>query len=935
MIITNRAARTFGALAAVSVLSVAPGVATYAQQVAGQLDDPDAIAMEEIVTTGSRIRRDDFSSSSPMSVIGGQTILEQGVSNLGEALRDQAAIGTGGFNQSSILSGGGASSIDLRNLGQSRVLILINGRRVASFADALQNQAADLSFVPTAMVDRVEILRDGASAVYGSDAITGVVNVILKKDFEGVEASLNTGATSEGDGETYGFSLTMGAANDRGSFVAGAEWRRQDAVKQTDRDWAFPAISSLNASGASNGSFFSTGGIFYGNGGATFCTQPLAMGGNEIDDVSGTTGCVSEAPRQNVSSPDQVQMTRYDYGLAQDLIVANEVITTSLYGNYALTDAHNAFMEVQYANRQGVTHLDGNPGSFGTPSFPAGSFVPATNPNNPTGEDGFYYFRPATTIGPRTQDYESSTVRIVAGLEGDIPLGSDWFYEASVLYTSVNADLVTNYTWNLARFNRITDPAQCIQDPMCAASVNPSGALDTFRPGNWLDSEIEYLRQGAQAISKFDLFGGQAFVSGPLFELPAGDLNMAFGVESRRETGYAKPDSITERGESVANQTFTTQGAVEVDEVFAEFDIPILNGVTAFEDLSLNLQWRYSDYDIFGAEDVYRAGLNWQITDWIRVRGNVSTAYRAPQVTDLFGGGTASFDFFNDPCDGSASGIQPGSNEYQNCLQHGLDPATFVQPSSQYQVVSGGNINLHPETADTMTYGFVFTPGGVGEGLQIAVDVWDIEVKELISRPTSDSILNDCYSGPVGLSAIECGQFDGRHPANGTPLNFRNGLVNLDNVKTNGYDVSINYAFEAGSTSWNLALNGVYVDENTFSPEAGGADGRGSIPDVSANLRTDMYLNDWSFSWLVRYIGDMNDPDYDAATNTFGYGGPDAYAKHDIRVSYDWERYRLLFGINNVTDEDPPYVFDSGTNTDSYLYDNFGMYWYARLTFSM
>ncbi|MCH7537753.1 MAG: TonB-dependent receptor plug domain-containing protein, partial [Proteobacteria bacterium] len=154
------------------------------------------MVIEEIITTGSRIKRTDFSSMSPLTVIGGQSLLEQGVSNLGEALRDQPSIGTGGFNQSSILSGGGATSVDLRNLGPDRVLILINGRRVASFADALQNQAADLSFVPTAMIDRVEILRDGASAVYGSDAITGVVNVILKKDFEGVEVSLNTGAST-------------------------------------------------------------------------------------------------------------------------------------------------------------------------------------------------------------------------------------------------------------------------------------------------------------------------------------------------------------------------------------------------------------------------------------------------------------------------------------------------------------------------------------------------------------------------------------------------------------------------------------------------------------------------------------------------------------------------------------------------------------------
>jgi len=921
MNISRKTARALAAIAGLSVLPFAPGAVTFAQE-----DDEEDVVLEEIVTTGSRIRRDNFNSASPISVIGGQTILEQGVSNLGEALRDQTAIGTGGFNQTSILSGGGASSVDLRNLGPDRVLILINGRRVASFADALQNQAADLTFVPTAMVDRVEILRDGASAVYGSDAITGVVNVILKKDFEGVEASINTGASSEGDGEGYGFALTMGGSSERGSFVAGAEWRRQDAVKQVDRDWAFPAISSLNSGGASNGSFYSTGGFFETDNNF-YCTQPLAFGGNEIDDVSGTTGCPSLAPRQNVSSPDQVQLTRYDYGLAQDLIVPNEVVTTAVYGNYELTENVNAFLEMQYANRRGTTHLDGNPGAF---------FVPGTNPNNPfPGEDGFMYVRPSTTIGPRTQDYSSSTYRVVAGIEGDLPIGTDWFYEASVLYTSVDADLVTNYTWNVVRAERIADPDACAADALCSGAVNPSGALDAARPGNWTDQEIRYMRQASGALSKFDMVGAQAFISGPVFELPAGALNVAFGAETRRETGYAKPDSVTEAGESIANQVFTTDGAFETDELFAEIDVPILSGMTAFEDLSLNLQYRFTDYDTFGSDDAYRVGLNWQITDWIRLRGNVSTAYRAPSVTDLYSGGTQSFDFFTDICEAAQSGIQPGSNAYENCLLDGIDPATFTQFSSQYPVIAGGNPNLGPETADTVTYGIVFTPGGFLEGLQLSVDVWDIEVTNLIARGSSDEQLDACYNGPVGLTAPECSQFQGRNQV-GIPIDFRNFTVNFadDPLKTNGIDLGANYAFEAGPTAWNLSLQGTFTDENTFYSETPSASDRGSQPDVAVNTRVDMFLNNWSFSWLMRHIGEMNDTRFDG-TNSFGYDVVDAYYKHDLRVSYDWDRYRLLFGINNVTDEDPPYVFASGINTDGFLYDVFGTYWYARLTFSL
>ena len=537
----NRMASALTALAAVAAVAL-PVAPVYAA------DDEEE--MEQIVVTGSRIKRDNFSSSSPITVISGQSLVDSGMTNLGEALRNQPSIGTGGFNQSSVLSGGGSTSIDLRNLGPDRVLILINGRRVASFADALANQAADLTFIPTAMVERVEILRDGASAVYGSDAITGVVNVILKKDFEGAEITAGMGSTSEGDGDTTNVSMTVGTVGDRGSAVFGAEIRDQEPIKQVDRDWAFPSVSSLTST-STNGSFFSPGGVFFGDTAAVFCTRAKALGGDEITDVSNGdgSGCESFAPRDTATSAEDVALSRYDYGLAQDLIIDSKTISASGFMNYELTDNVNVFMEMQYSKRESTSHLDGNPGSFGTVAYPAGSRVPASNPNNPTGEDGSFYFRPSSTIGPRTSEHESNTIRFVTGVEGSIPenlwFNDAWSYEASFLYTKVDADLRTNSTWNLARFIRISDPAQCSVDDLCSQTVNASGALDTFRPGNWTQEEISYMRQNTLAISKFSTHGWQAVISGPLFELPAGEVAMAAGLEYRKERGLNVPDPTT------------------------------------------------------------------------------------------------------------------------------------------------------------------------------------------------------------------------------------------------------------------------------------------------------------------------------------------------------------------------------------------------------
>ncbi|MCR9258187.1 MAG: TonB-dependent receptor [Pseudomonadaceae bacterium] len=922
----------FKVLALAMITLTAPQLAFAAE------DDEDAEVVEEIVVTGSRIKRSDFTSSSPITVISGQSILESGFSNLGEALRNQAVAGTAGFNQSSILSGGGASSVDLRNLGQSRVLILVNGKRVASFADALANQAVDLSFVPTAMIDRVDILRDGASAIYGSDAISGVVNVILKERFEGVEVGASSGISGEGDGEQYNADFAIGTTSDRGSVLLGMEYRYQDNVNQTDRDWAFPTISSLTATGANNGSFFSPGGIFFdANGTDLYCTVPKAFGGDEI--TNDLANCPSLLGQGAVNNPDQVTLQRYDYALQQDLITTTELYSTAGYGVYELFDGIEGFLEVQYSKRTGVSRLDGNPGSFGTPGYPQGTTaIPATNPNLPAGSlGGEFYFRPTSTIGPRTSDYEVNTTRLVAGLRGEIinedSFLNNWSWELSYLYTRLDATLQTAGTWNLGRFIRISDPDQCAIDTLCSQVVNPSGALDVIRPGNWTQDEIQYLRQNSSALSKFQTTGFFGVASGPVFEVPAGEVNVAVGFETRTDEGLSKPDSVTESGESVANQVFTTEGSFSVDEYFAELDVPLLANVPGFQSLDFNAQVRFSDYSNFGEETVQRFGLNWQIIDDVRIRATVSTAYRAPQITDLFGGGVTSFDFFTVPCsDAGIRASNPGVDA--NCTLDGI-PTAVSQAAGQFAALSGGNAELEPETADTTSIGIVFTPSFL-DGFSMSVDYWDIEVEDLISRNTSDSIVDACYFGPAGLAAPECDQFS--LAVSGAGLSVRgltNRLSNLDSVSTDGFDVGAAYEFDGPmDTVVNLDLQGTYVKENTFYPGAGGADDRGSIPRIKANFNANVQWNEWNFAWRMRYIHGMNDPRFDG-NNVFGYDDVPSHTESDIRVRYDFDQYTAVFGVNDLFDRDPPYVFATGNNTDLFLYSPIGRYFFLRVSASL
>lgn len=894
------------------------------------VDDQEEI--EEIVVTGSRIKRSDFASASPITVITGQSVLESGFGNLGEALRNQSVSGTSGFNQSSVLSGGGSTSVDLRNLGPDRVLILINGKRVASFADSLANQAADLTFVPTAMVERVEILRDGASAVYGADAVSGVVNVILKDSFEGIEAGVSSGISGEGDAEQYSAELSIGATGDRGSVVLGGEYRYSNNLPQVSRDWAFPAISVLSGA-AQHGSFFSPGGVFFADNGGIFCTMPKAFGGDEVTDVF--PGCPSFAPAQAVGHPDQVELRRYDYALGQDIWGASEVYTFAGYGTYDVSEGMEAFVEVQYAKRQSEFRLDGNPGSFGTVGVPQGWRIPASNPHNPFGAAGSLYIRPTSTVGARVSDHESNTLRLAAGLRGDIVSDgflNEWSWELSHLYTRVDADLTTDATWNLLRANIISDPEWCARDSVCSGVVNPSGALDALRPGNWTADEIRYLKQVSVAISEFQTTGWFGFATGPVFDVPAGPVSAAFGFETRTDRGYHKPDSVTEAGESVANQVFTTKGRFKVTEYFGEVIVPIVADVMFAESLDLNLQARSSDYSNFGEESVWRVGLDWQIMQDVRLRANRSTAYRAPSVTDLFSGGVVSFDFFTHPCAAGDPSRTPGSNVDQNCLLDGI-PMGLSQVSAQFSVLAGGNPNLLPETADTSTVGVVLTPRFL-PGFSASVDLWNIKVLDLITRITSDSIVDSCYEGPVGLTDPSCDRFRSVISTAGLAVaGMTNQQINSSQVTTKGGDVGMRYEFDGPFDTFVTAdLQGTYVAKNSFFPGAGNADDRGSMPRIKAlgSLRVDK--GNWDFAWQMRFIDDMDDPRFDG-NNTFGYDDVPSHTEHDIRVGWNPGAYRVLLGVNDLFDKDPPYVFSSGTNTDLFLYGALGRYVFLRINY--
>ncbi len=920
---------------------------------------PGAVAQEEsedrITVTGSRVSRTDFAAENPITIVSGESLVRSGITDVGQALRQQLAVTTGGFGQSQVTSGGGASSVDLRFLGQDRVLVLINGRRVANIADSLANEAADLSFIPTTFVERIEILRDGASTTYGADAVSGVINIILKEDFEGVTTSGQFGITTEGDAEQTVLSATVGGNFEKGNVVLNVEYRRREPVRQLDRaDWAVPAVVALGPGFAFHGSSFTPGGLFQGDGGAVVCADFNSFGGFRGDgtkDFFAENGFCPAAgvgpgfagPLTSGSEPSELDIINYDYSFQQNVINGQELFTAAAFGNYEFTDWLSGFLEIEYAKRESNVRLDGSPGSLGTPSFPNGWRVPASNPNNFTGEDGTFRIRPTNTFGPRQNVIDSNLIRTVIGLKGDF-WDQRFNWELSYLWTKTDTQLQTQNVWNLARANRISDPDQCAADPICAAAVNPSGALDVFFPGNWTPSEIAYINATNNQASQFETQNIIGVVSGDVFELPAGPLGVAAGFEYRDEQGMVDPDSVVASGESNSNQTFPTKGDFDVFEIFGEVNIPVLKDLPFAHDLSVNVQGRWFDFSNFGSGSVYKFAANYAPTEDVRLRATYGTSFRAPTIVDLFGGGTVSADNFTDPCNnyGALDASDPtNANIIANCAADGLDP-TFIQPSPQYPVLQGGNPNLEPEEGTSWTIGLVLTPTFI-PNLQASIDWYYIKIDNAIGNLVSDDVVDACYEGPAGLAAPECAQFS-RSPATGAAVGLVNPLQNLGYLETNGLEFNVVYEYDVAAFGWldgtaGIDIGGSYIHDfdNDGTGQAGVAfdgDLRGfSIPRWRSRAEVTWRQDNVLLLYRARHIGDMDDPAFDG-NNLFNYAGTPNHVEHDLYGEYLWKNLTFGVGVNNLLNKEPPYVFGIGANTDINLFNTavLGRFVFARVS---
>ncbi|MEC8966341.1 MAG: TonB-dependent receptor [Pseudomonadota bacterium] len=894
-----------------------------------------ADAVEKIEVTGSRIRRTDIEGANPVTVMSRVDIEKFGVTSIGDVLQAIPSAGSA-INTNNNNGGNGTTTINIRGIGSNRTLVLVNGKR---WAPGLGG-SVDLNNIPASIIERIEVLKDGASAVYGSDAVAGVVNIITRQDFEGVHASGYMGQYDEGDGNKEQWDIGFGTSNDKGNVYFNISYVEEEPTLAGDRE-----ISAVPTYGTPEG----FGGSSAPPQGRFWTFDQADNGFNESGDGNGGLEPWVE--------PD----SRFNFAPFNYLSTPQERTNIYTQARYELTDNLSVNITGFYGNRKSEQALAPTPLFIGTAYGDTGFTLSADNPfspydvdvttdqsvldDDPTAREMFLFGRRMMEAGFRSFKQNVDQFQFNGGFDGVIEFADrEFFWDANYTYADITQNTSTDGLLNMSRVAQaIGDPANCTGD--CTPLNLFGGAPNVLGEGTITQEMLDYITFTAQDELNSSLESYSANISGEILELPAGYLAFAAGYEKRWQSGYDQPDAIIAAGITSGNARQPTSGAFDVEEVYLELAVPLLSDMPGVEQLDLELATRYSDYSNFGDTTNSKIGLKWRINDDLLVRGTWSEAFRAPSIDELFSGNSDSFAPLTDPCNGGAA----GNPDLPGCA--GI-PASYEQPNTQIRTTVGGNADLEAEEAESFTYGFVYSPEAV-EGLSITFDIFDIEVDNAVSSVGAQTILNACAQTGVNLcSLIERG-------AGGNVVDLFNGQVNLGGQTTSGFDYNVVYNFETEYGDFRINWDGTYVDERTtivIDPvtntstefnDAGLAGDRDVVPRLRTNLAVTWAYDDWTANWLVRFIGHTteecsidgdtldqqlcSDPSEELGGDSFNELEDMAY--HDVSLGYAVnDNLRITLGVNNLLDTDPEVSYSTFANSfDPSMYEIPGQFFYTRV----
>jgi iron complex outermembrane receptor protein len=911
------------------IMSPRPGLA----QTTDDAGDGGATQIETIEVTGTRIRSPDASSDHPLTIISGDEIQRSEAVSVGDLLRKLPSVGSQGANASQTSAtngqaGNGNDFVELRNLDVPRTLILVDGRRFVESGN-LDSEGVDLNNIPVAMVDHIEVLRDGASPIYGSDAVAGVVNIILKKDLEGLILSGDLGRASAGDSLTGHFAGTYGWNFDNGNLTFGIDYLNRAPVHQRDRSWAGDPYQS--ASILPGGGIAATRGLEFPAGGVAQAANP----GSTLPD--GGQVLLTGPNRYRAYNPTT---DNYDFSHEQDLVSGLEKFGINASSRYDLNDSISFFAQAVFSQRETTyqlppSRLDAN---FQSDAFNNGFVIPAGTsplqpPFNPFGQDvGFS--RSLTEFGPQQALIDASTFQLTAGLQGTLDDRFHWeaYYSFGQSETTLNRSNVANL---LNVLDTIT-PGGC-------ASIRGCVYADYFGPKSLSSAAVNYIRYDDVGHAGYDQRVFAASMTGDIVTLPAGPAGFALGAEQRYQSGYNRPSALVQSGDSSYDQALPTAGHYDVWELYGELTVPVLADLPFVHRLDLEGAFRYSDYSLFGDATTYKGGIDYQPIEDLRFRISRSSAFRAPAISELFQGQDSNQITVTDPCDASNGLRKPGSVVDANCTAAGAGSGFVSQGAAATQ---GGNPHLQPETAREWSMGAVLKPHWIA-GLTISADYYKIDLNKAIEQDgLPDYVLAQCF-GSVGLSSPTCASVS-RDPATGQ-INFLYApRSNIGAIKTDGIDLSLNY--DAPVANFGLPLPGrLEIDWSAtyllrfdqqyapggqfqhFAGTLGPSDGlHGSYTHLRAHLETVYSQEAWSLGYGVRLIGGAKVLGADSSIQAFTRVSAVYY--HDIFAQYRIGKTTLALGIENLLDRKPPLVIDGNTNTNPLTYDVTGRYLYVKGT---
>lgn len=932
-----------------------------AQQDDGQ-EEQEALAnqqpvqdIEEVVVTGSRIRRDEFSSTSPITIIDSETSALAGLLDTADILQN-STIASGqqiddAFSSFITDGGPGARSVGLRGLGEQRTLVLVNGKRWGPSGVRGETNSVDLSAIPSSSIVRYEILKDGASSVYGADAVAGVVNLITAQSLDGLRFNVQGLAPLEGGLETGMVDAAWGRVGTDWSFSVSGGYEKRQNMLRADRSWAEcdrrPRLTDEDGDGVIDNTSPETG-------------EPLCFGDIYGFVVAPGFDWLRYEPSLAEPDPDNPYFSRLQqfFGLphytdipvrgwdptgdpedpeplwdnegpfyrdtrasAADIISARELfsVTSSAYKDFDIGGrGANIYYEFYYSRR--ANDLLGGYRQF----FPR---VLAANPTNPFGEHGPLGRRfGGIPVTPIMMSYEmldpASSVEVdrynaFAGLDGDF--SATWSYDAHVGYSHSDG-IYTDQVWLDDRVNASLNATLDADGNLVCADNSIPGCVpanlfteDAHLRGRLPEDVVNFLTKDTLGRTVYKSRQVSAYATGPLFAMPnSGEVQAVVGFEIRNEEINDVPDPDAQADNFWGTTTSgITAGDDTVREVFTEFEIPLLAGLPWAEELLFNGSGRWTDYDSYGSDTTYRVALDYQVNPNVRFRATSGTSFRAPHLFEQFLANQSGFDpGFLDPCINYGDEFDPDDVVYQNCESLGLPPDHGASGSPDIRSIIGGNPDLMAEASDAWTAGIVVQP--LDFDFSLALTWYEIELWNTVENPTVGYVLSSCY-GSAGLSHPFCTRVGPRGPE-GFLTDVDASLLNVGRKLTRGFDTD--FVYERAFPTFDLTVDGtisILKEQTTvlFDQEYNSVRNWG-FPKWLGAMDVIVDYRDWLLFWRTDFIGasaaaPVYDPD---TTNVDRQHWTDKHWEHTLTASYQASDWQLSMTVRNLFDKQPPLVGD-------------------------